>query len=77
MIIRDICLRSGDGFPDVHVIDHDSKFTSDLFRSFVKGWGSGLIVGSAYQKNTNAKVERANCVISDTLRAFANDRKDN
>ena len=28
----------------------------------------GLIVGSAYHKNTNAKVERANGVISDTVR---------
>ncbi len=44
-IIRDMCLRSGDGFPDVLVVDHDSKFTSALFRSFVKGWGSCLIVG--------------------------------
>ncbi len=38
--------------------------------------GSSLIVGSAYHKNTNAKVERANGVIGDTLRAFANGRKD-
>ena len=38
--------------------------------------GSNLIIGSAYHKNTNAKVERANGVISDTLRAFANGRKD-
>ena len=75
-IIRDLCLRSGDGFPDVLVVDHDSKFTSDVFRAFVKGWGSCLIVGSAYHKNTNAKVERANGVVSDTLRAYANGRKD-
>ncbi len=47
-----------------------------MFRAFVKGWGSCLIVGSAYHKNTNAKVERANGVVSDTLRAFANSRKD-
>ncbi len=71
-----MCLRSGDGFPDVLVVDHDSKFTSEVFRAFVKGWGSCLIVGSAYHKNTNAKVERANCVVSDTLRAYANGRKD-
>ena len=58
------------------VVDHDSKFTSEVFRAFVKGWGSCLIVGSAYHKNTNAKVERANGVISDTLRAYANGRKD-
>jgi len=75
-IIRDMCLRSGDGFPDVLVVDHDSKFTSEVFRAFVKGWGSCLIVGSAYHKNTNAKVERANGVISDVLRAYANGRKD-
>jgi hypothetical protein len=43
-----------------------------VFRAFVKSMGSCLIVGSAYHKNTNAKVERANGVISDTLRAYAN-----
>ena len=75
-IIRDMCLRSGDGFPDVLVVDHDPKFTSAVFRAFVRGMGSCLIVGSAYHKNTNAKVERANGVIGDTLRAFANGRKD-
>ena len=47
-----------------------------MFRAFVKGIGSSLIVGSAYHKNTNAKVERANGVISDALRAYANGRKD-
>ena len=35
-IIREMCLRSGDGFPDVLVVDHDSKFTSEVFRAFVK-----------------------------------------
>ena len=75
-IIRNLCLRSGTGFPDVLVVDHDPKFTSDVFRAFAKGMGSCLIVGSAYHKNTNAKVERANGVIGDTLRAFANGRKD-
>jgi hypothetical protein len=57
-------LLSWDGFPDVLVVDHDSKFTSAVFRAFAKGMGSCLIVGLAYHKNTNAKVERANCVIS-------------
>ena len=50
--------------PDVLVVDHNAKFTSDMFRSFVKKEHgiaeSSLIVGSAYHKNTNAKVERAN-----------------
>ena len=27
-IISDLCLWSGDGFPGVLVVDHDSKFTS-------------------------------------------------
>ena len=58
-IIRDMCLRSGAGFPDVIVVDHDAKFTSQVFRAFVKSMGSSLIVGSAYHKNTNARVERA------------------
>ena len=73
-----MCLRSGAGFPDVLVVDHDAKFTSAVFRAFVKSMGSSLIVGSAYHKtrNTNAKVERANGVIGDTLRAYANGCKD-
>ena len=33
-------------------------------------------VSSAYHKNDDTKAMRANSVISDTLRAFANDRKD-
>jgi hypothetical protein len=78
VIIRDMCLRSIDGFQDVLVVDHDPKFTvtSDVFRAFVKSMGLSLIVGSAYHKNTNAEVERANGVISYTLRAFANGCKD-
>ena len=75
-IIVEMCMRSGDGMPDVIVVDHDPKFTSKLFTAFVKSMGSCLIVGSAYHKNTNAKVERANGVIGDTLRAVANGRKD-
>ncbi len=58
------------------MVDHDSNFTSDEFLAFVKGWGSCLIVGSAHHKNTNAKVERANGVVSDTSRAFANGHRD-
>ena len=44
-IYRDMCLRSGAGFPDVLVVDHDAKFASDVFRTFAKGMGSCLIVG--------------------------------
>ena len=70
-----MCLRSGAGFPDALVVDHDAKFTSEVFRAFVKSMCSCLIVGSAYHKTTNAKVERAIGFISDTLRAHANGRK--
>jgi hypothetical protein len=38
--------------------------------------GLCLIISSTYHKNTNAKVELANGVISDTLHAYANGRKD-
>jgi hypothetical protein len=47
-IICDMCLRSGDCFPDVLVVDHDPKSTSEVFLAFVKSMGSCLIVGSAY-----------------------------
>ena len=75
-IMVEMCLRSGDGLPDVIVVDHDAKFRSEVFQAFVKEMGSSIIVGSAYHKNTNAKVKRANGVIGDTLRAVANRRKD-
>ena len=35
-----------------------------------------LIVGSAYHKSTDSKAERASGIISDTLRAYADGRKD-
>ena len=73
-ILRDMCLRSGAGFSDALVVDRDPKFMSAVFQAFVKSMGSCLIVGSAYHKNSNAKVQRANSVISDTLRAYANGR---
>ena len=38
--------------------------------------GSCLFVGSAYHRNTSAKMERANGAISDTLRAYAYGRED-
>jgi hypothetical protein len=52
------------------VVDHDPKFTSQVFRAFVKSTGSCLIVGSAYHKNTNAKVERTNGVIISGICSF-------
>ena len=58
------------------MVDHDAKFTSDVFRAFAKSMGACLIVGSAYHKITNDKVERANGVICDKLRAYANGSKD-
>ena len=75
-IILEMALRSGDGVPDVLVVDHDPKFTSTLFKEFTRRIGSSLLIGSAYHKNTNAKAERVNGVLGDTLRAFANGRKD-
>ena len=58
-------------------MDHDPKLTSNLFREFTRRIGSSLLVGSVYHKNTNAKTERVNGVLGDTLRAFANGSKNN
>jgi hypothetical protein len=69
-------LRSGDGVPDVLVVDHDLKFTSKLFRDFTRGLSSSLLVGSAYHENTNTKTKRVNGVLGDTLRTLAHDHKD-
>ncbi len=53
-MILEMALRSGDGIPDVLVLDHDPKFTSTMLRKFTLRIGSSLIAGSAYHKNTNA-----------------------
>ena len=75
-ILVENILPSGDGLPDVIVVDHDARFTGEVFQAFVKAMGSSLIVGSAYHKNTSSKIERANGVVGDTLRAFSNGRRD-
>ncbi len=38
-IIGDMCLLSGNGFPDVLVVDHDPEFTSTVLLAFVKSMG--------------------------------------
>ena len=60
-------------FPYVLVVNPNAKFTSEVFLAFVKGMGECLIVGSAYHRNTNARMERANDALSDTLCAYANE----
>ena len=74
--LLDHSLRSGDCVPDVLVVDHDPKFTSQLFREFTKAIGLALIVGTAYHKNTGASVVQTNSVLGDTLLALANSRQD-
>ena len=70
--LLDHSLLSGDGVPYVLVVDHDPKFNSQLFHEFT----TALIVGTAYHKNTGARVEWTNSVLGDTLRALANSRRD-
>ncbi len=66
--ILDMALRSGDGIPRFFVVDHYPMFTSNLFREFTR---SIISLGSAFHKNTSAKVarERVNGVLGDTLHA--------
>ena len=75
--VLEMAPRSGDGVPDVLVVDHDPQSTSKLFWGFTRSIGSSLLVGSEYYKNSNALAERVNGVLGDTLRAFANGSKDN
>ena len=39
---HEMALRSGDGIPDVLVVDHDPKFTSALFKELTLRIGSSL-----------------------------------
>ncbi len=63
-IIFDMVLRSGDGIPDALVVALNPKITSNIFREFNRR------LGSKYHKNTNARAERVNGVLGDTLQAF-------
>jgi hypothetical protein len=47
-IILEMALRSGDGVPDVLVVDHDPKFTSTLFKEFTRRIGSSLLIQGVY-----------------------------
>jgi hypothetical protein len=80
-IIRDMCLRSGDGFPDeLVVVDHDPKFTSEMYRASIKGMGSTSLRASSAPRTTRTPTPRSsvpNGVISDTLQAIANASKNN
>ena len=54
VIIRGMCLRPG---ACALVVDHEAKPSSrEVLRALVKSMGPCLIVGSAYRKNTIAKV---------------------
>ena len=73
-IVLEIALRSCDGTRRVQV---GCGPRSQVHERAVQGiLGSSLLIGSAYHKNTNAKAERVNGVLGDTLLAFANGRKD-
>ena len=41
--ILEMALRSGDGVPDVIVVDHDPMFTSALFKEFPMRIASSLL----------------------------------
>ena len=47
-----------------------------IFSEFTKVIGSALIVGTAYHKNTSAKVKRVNSLLGDMLLALANSQLD-
>ncbi len=69
----DMALRSSDSIPDVcAVVDNDPKFTSNPFREFMRRIGSSLIIGSAFHKHTNAKVERVHGVLGDAVLTYTN-----
>ena len=50
VVVRDLCLRSCARFPDTLGVDHDAKFSSEVFCAFVKRMGSCLIGVSACNK---------------------------
>ena len=66
-----MALRSGDGIPDVLVVDHDPSSRARCSRS-----SRDASARTSSLAPPTTKVERVNGGLGDKLRAFANGRKD-
>jgi transposase InsO family protein len=54
--------------------DRDTKFTSNFWRVFFKGFGTNINFITAYHPRTDGKIERFNRIIEDMLRMYVMDK---
>jgi hypothetical protein len=66
----------GVGLPDTFVSDRDARFAGSFRTALRAALGASLIFVSPHYCHTTRKVERANGVIADVLRALAGNRRD-
>ena len=69
-IIRDMCLRSGAGFPDVLVVDHDAKFTSEVL-PWSRAWA---LASSSARPITRTPTPRSSAQTAARLRQWLQGR---
>jgi hypothetical protein len=62
------------GIPRTIVSDKDTKFTSNLWRGFFKGFGTNLNFSTTYHPQIDGKIERFNRIIEDMLRMYVMDK---
>jgi transposase InsO family protein len=62
------------GIPRTIILDRDTKFTSNLWRGFFKGFGTNLNFSTIYHPQTDGKTERFNRIIEDMLIMYVMDK---
>jgi hypothetical protein len=62
------------GIPRTIVSDRDTKFTSNFWRGFFKGFVANLNFTTTYHPQIDGKTERVNRIIEDMLRMYVMDK---
>jgi transposase InsO family protein len=62
------------GIPKEIVSDRDTKFTSNLWREFFKGFCTNMNFSTTYHPRSNGKTKRVNQLIEDMLRMYVMDK---
>ena len=56
------------------VLNRDTKFTGNLWKSLFKGLGTQLNFSTAYHPQTDGKIEKVNKFLEDMLRTYVMDK---
>ena len=63
------------GLPEKIVSDRDSKFTSKMWQTLFKLFGSQLAMSTAFHPQTDGLVERTNLTLKEMLRSFSDNAR--